>query len=142
MLKLTAIGNLGKNPEMRYTPAGEAVTSFSIATTRKWTSNNGQSNKETTWLRISVWGKLAENCNQYLTKGNKVYIEGRLNVDPKSGGPKMFTRQDGTLGTAFEVTANIVEFLTPKGDGSDADETDADQATGTPEVTGDQEIPF
>lgn len=116
------IGNLGRDPEMRYTPNGQAVTSFSVATSRQYTSNNGQMVKETTWFRISVWGKQAETCNQYLHKGSKVLIEGRLNPDPSTGGPRIWNRQDGTPGASFEVTANVVRFLTPKGEAGEGGE--------------------
>src|SRR3972149_11971043 len=80
------VGNLGKDPEMRYTPSGQAVTSFSVATSRQYTGQNGQKVKETIWFRVSAWGKQAETCNQYLRKGSKVLVEGRLTPDPGSGG--------------------------------------------------------
>ncbi len=70
------VGNLGKDPEMRYTPSGQAVTSFSVATSRKYTSSNGEQVNETIWFRVSAWGKQAEVCNQYLKKGSKVLVEG------------------------------------------------------------------
>src|ERR1700690_3963596 len=69
------VGNLGKDPEMRYTPSGQAVTSFSVASNRSWTDSNGQKQTEVIWFRISAWGKQAEICNQYLKKGSKVLIE-------------------------------------------------------------------
>ena len=70
------VGNLGKDPEMRYTPSGQAVTSFPVATNRQYTTGSGEQVKETIWFRISTWGKTAETCNQYLKKGSKVLIEG------------------------------------------------------------------
>jgi single-strand DNA-binding protein len=111
------VGNLGKDPEMRYTPSGQAVTSFNVATNRQYTGSDGNMVKETIWFRISVWGKQAESCSQYLKKGSKVLIEGRLNADPQTGGPKIWTRQDGSAGSSFEVTANTVRFLSSRGDG-------------------------
>ena len=81
------VGNLGKDPEMRYTPSGQAVTSFSVASNRSWTDSNGQKQTEVIWFRISAWGKQAEICNQYLKKGSKVLIEGRLTPDKSTGGP-------------------------------------------------------
>jgi single-strand DNA-binding protein len=122
---------------MRYTPNGQAVTSFSIATDRRWTDSSGAKQKETAWFRVSGWGKQAESSNQYLKKGSQVIIEGRLNVDPKTGGPRMFNRQDGTAGTSFEVTANTVRFLSTK----------AETGGETPEAAGEgetseDEIPF
>lgn len=111
---LILIGNLGADPEMRYTPSGQAVTNFNVASNRKYTTSDGNPVKETTWFRISTWGKTAENCNQYLKKGSKVLVEGRLNPDPTTGGPRVFTRQDGTSGATFEVTAQTVRFLSTR----------------------------
>ena len=108
---LIIVGHIGKDPEMRYTPAGQAVTNFSVATNRQYTGSNGEQVKETNWFRVSVWGKTAENCNQYLHKGSLVLVEGRLVCDPKTGSPRLYTRQDGSPGTAFEVSANTVRFL-------------------------------
>lgn len=105
------VGNVGKDPEMRYTPSGQAVTSFSVATNRKYTAGNGEQVSETIWFRISTWGKTAEICNQYVKKGSKVLIEGRLTPDKTTGGPRIYSRQDGTAGSSFEVTATTVRFL-------------------------------
>ncbi len=110
------VGNLGKDPEMRYTPSGQAVTSFSVATSRKYTSSNGEQVNETIWFRVSAWGKQAEICNQYLKKGSKVLVEGRLTPDKNTGGPRIWQRQDGTSGASFEVTAQTVRFLSSRGD--------------------------
>ena len=109
-VKVTTIGNLGRDPEMRYTQSGQAVTSFSIAATRKWNGGDGQKREETTWLRCSAWGKLAEVCAEYLHKGDQVYIEGRLQVDG-NGNPRTFERNDGTTGATFELTVESVQFL-------------------------------
>ena len=105
------VGNLGKDPEMRYTPSGQAVTNFRVATNRQYTGGDGQLVKESIWFRVSTWGKLAETCNQYLKRGRSVLIEGRLTPDKDTGGPRIWTRQDGTAGASFEVTANTVRFL-------------------------------
>ena len=104
--KLIIIGNLGSNPEQRFTPSGDPVTSFSVATSRKI---KGES--ETTWFRVSVWGKQAESCNTYLHKGSKVLVEGRLKAEPN-----VYQRKDGTWASSYEVTADTVRFLTPKGE--------------------------
>jgi single-strand DNA-binding protein len=104
---------------MRYTPSGQAVTSFSVATNRQYTSNNGQQVKETIWFRVSAWGKQAEVCNQYLRKGMKVLVEGRLTADPATGGPRIWQKQDGSAGASFEVTANTVRFLSSRGEGGE-----------------------
>lgn len=108
---LIIVGNLGKDPEMRYTPAGQAVTSFSVASSRQYTAGNGEQVKETIWFRVSVWGKMAEICNQYLKKGAKVLVEGRLSPDKNTGGPRVWQTSDGKPASNFEVTANTVRFL-------------------------------
>ena len=116
--KLIIVGNLGSDPEMRYLPNGTAVTSFSVATSRRWNdSQTGQPVEETTWLKVSVWGKQAETCNQYLAKGRKVLVEGTLTCDPQTGGPKLFTKRDGTAGAAFELRADNVKFLSGRDEG-------------------------
>ena len=112
------VGNVGKEPEMRYTPSGQAVTSFSLASNRSYTGQNGQQVKETAWFKVSVWAKQAETVSQYVHKGSKVLVEGRLTVDPATGGPRIWNRQDGTPGTSFEVTASTVRFLSSKGEGA------------------------
>ena len=114
---LIIVGNLGRDPEMRYTPSGQPVTSFSVATSRQYTGNNGQVVKETIWFKVTAWGKQAEVCNQYLKKGSKVLIEGRLTPDPNTGSPRIWTRQDGTAGASFEVTASTVRFLSSRDEG-------------------------
>lgn len=108
---LTIVGNVGKDPEMRYTPSGQAVTSFSVATNRQYTAGNGELVKETTWFRVSVWGKLAEACNQYLKRGSKVLVEGRLTPDKATGGPRVYDKQDGGYGASYEITGSTVRFL-------------------------------
>lgn len=112
--KIQIIGNLGRDPEMRMTDSGQSVTSFSVATTNQYTSKSGELVKETTWFRVSAWGKQAEVCNTYLKKGSKVFVEGRLSSDKSTGGPRVFTKQDGTSSASFEITADTVRFLSPK----------------------------
>jgi single-strand DNA-binding protein len=113
---IIVVGNLGRDPEMRFTPSGQAVTNFSVATSRQYTGNDGQLVKETIWFRVSTWGKQAETCNQFLRKGSKVLIEGRLVPDKETGGPKVFTRQDGTTGSSYEISASTVRFLSSRGE--------------------------
>ncbi len=110
------VGNLGRDPEMRYTPSGQPVTNFNVATNRQYTDSNGQQVKETIWFRVSTWGKQAETCNQYLKKGSKVLVEGRLVPDPATGGPRIYKKQDGTTGSSFEINASTVRFLTSRGE--------------------------
>jgi len=107
---LIIVGNLGSDPVMRY--AGEnPVTTLSVASNRQYTSN-GEKVKETTWFKVSVWGKQAESCNTYLKKGSSVLVEGELSPDKETGNPKTFTRSDGSTGASFDVTARTVRFLT------------------------------
>jgi single-strand DNA-binding protein len=117
---ITVIGRLGRDPEMRYLPNGDPVTSFSIATDRAYNDKSGQKVKETTWFRVSVFGKQAETSNQFLSKGKMVLVEGRLKPDLKTGGPPTFTKQDGSMGTSFEIVAQTVRFLSPKDEGAQA----------------------
>jgi single-strand DNA-binding protein len=137
---LIIVGNVGKDPEMRYTPSGQAVTSFSVATNRQYTASNGEQVKETIWFRVSAWGKQAEICNQYLRKGSKVLIEGRLTPDKNTGGPRIWSRQDGTAGASFEVTASTVRFLSSRGEGEGGPVAGGDM--GMAEMPPEDDIPF
>ena len=109
--KIIIAGNLGRDPEMRYTPSGQAVTNFSVATNRQYTASDGQLVKETTWFRISAWGRLAETCNQFLTKGKRAYVEGSLRTRNWEG-------QDGQKRSRTEIVANRVIFLDRAGSGT------------------------
>ena len=122
------VGNLGRDPEMRYAPNGNAVTSMSVASNRTYNDSNGERVKETTWVRVSVWGKQAESVNTYLKKGSSVLVEGELRPDKETGNPRTFTRSDGTTGASYEVTARTVRFLSSRG-GSDSvsDSSGADE---------------
>ncbi len=138
--QIVIVGNLGRDPEMRYTPSGTPVTSFNIATNRKYTGSDGQPVKETTWFRISVFGKQAEACAQYLKKGSAALVEGRLTPDLQSGGPRIYQRQDGTSGANFDVFANTVRFLSSRGEAG----APGQEAGGVEEAPagGEEEIPF
>ena len=102
--KIMVIGNLGTDPEMRYTPSGSAVTNFSLATNRSYTTSDGERREETEWFRIVAWNQLAEQVNQYLSKGRKAYVEGRLRSSSWEG-------QDGQTRFRNEIIANTVLFL-------------------------------
>ena len=102
--KVILIGNVGTEPEMRYTSGGNPVTSFSVATNRRYTDANGETKEETEWFKVIAWRKLAEQCNQFLAKGRRVYVEGRLRIRNWEG-------QDGQKRIAVEVIANRVIFL-------------------------------
>jgi single-strand DNA-binding protein len=113
--KVILIGNLGRDPEMRYTQGGQAVTNFTIATTENWTDKtSGQKQEKTEWHRIVAWGKTGELCAQYLAKGRSVYIEGRLQT-------REWEDKEGIKRYTTEVTANNVQFLGgPRSEGSGA----------------------
>ena len=102
--KVMVIGNLGADPEMRYTPNGSAVTEFRIASNRRYTTRDGEARDETEWFRVITWNKLAEICSQYLQKGRQVYVEGRLQTRSWEG-------QDGVTRYTTEVIAQEVKFL-------------------------------
>jgi single-strand DNA-binding protein len=102
--KVILIGNLGKDPELRYTPGGQPTASFSLATTEKWTDKNGQKQERTEWHNIVVWGKQAENVNQYLKKGRSAYVEGRINT-------RSWDDRDGNKKYRTEIVANQIQFL-------------------------------
>lgn len=129
---LLVVGNVGKEPEMRYTPSGQAVTTFSVATNRQYTDSGGEQIKETVWFRVTTWGKQAEVNNQYVKKGMKILVEGRLEPDKSTGGPRVFEKKDGSHGATFEVTASVVRFL------SSAD----GESHGAPVSPVDEDIPF
>jgi len=139
MDKITLIGNLGKDPDMRYTADGTPVTNFSVASNRSWTGKDGEKHEQTVWYRVSVWRRMAEVCNQYLSKGRQVYIEGQLRVDPETGGPRIYQRNDGSYGASYEVTAQTVQFLGGRNGGSGDGGGDTDEAAPEDET---EEIPF
>ena len=102
--KMIAIGNVGRDPEMRYTPNGNAVTSFSVATGRTYTTREGERREETEWFTVTAWSRLAETCNQYVVKGMRVYVEGRLKSSSWVG-------NDGQTRFRNEIIANEIKFL-------------------------------
>ena len=104
MNKIIVIGNLGREPEMRYTPNGQSVTSFSVASNRKYTTAAGEQREETEWFNVSAWGRHAELCNQYLTKGQQVYVEGRLHS-------RTYETRDGQTRFVNEINLTDVQFL-------------------------------
>lgn len=102
--KIMIIGNVGTDPEMRFTPTGNSVTSFRVATSRMYTASDGERKQETEWFTVVAWKKLAESCNQFLTKGQRVYVEGNVRTRNWEG-------RDGQKRTTVEVIANRVLFL-------------------------------
>jgi len=122
------VGHLGRDPEMRYTPDGTPVTSFNIATTRKWTNAEGQQQEKTTWFRVTTWRKLAETCNQYLSKGRLVLVTGDIDVSAWND------KTSGEARATLELQARTVRFLSPKGEKAKVAEEGAPEA--------EEEIPF
>jgi len=102
--KVMIIGRLGRDPEMRYTASGRPVTTFSVATSRSWNTSDGERRSETEWFNVVAWGSLAEICNQYLTKGQQVYIEGRLQS-------RNWEDSEGKRHTSVEIVANEMIML-------------------------------
>jgi len=130
--KMIAIGNLGSEPEMRFTPNGRPVTSFNVATNWRYTTAEGERKEETEWFSIVTWGKLAEQCNQFLTKGRLVYVEGRLRMHSWEG-------QDGQRRSKNEIIASRVSFLDRQA-GAPLPGEKVDE--GGVEELGPEEIPF
>jgi len=106
--KIIVVGNLGRDPELRYTPQGDAVCDFSIATNEKKRDKGGELQNITTWFKVTLWGRQAENASKYLTKGSSVYIEGRLRVEE-------WTDRDGKLRQSLEVNGTDMQFISGGG---------------------------
>ena len=104
--QINVIGNLGNDPELRYTQEGKAILTFSVANQQTY---KGQ--KQTTWFHVSVFDKLAENLSKFAQKGTKVYVSGKLNSDPATGSPRIYQKKDGSAGATFEIIAATVECL-------------------------------
>ena len=135
--KVILIGNLGRDPELRYTKSGQAVANFSIATNDRWTDKQGQQQERTEWHRIVTWGKTAELCAQYLSKGRSAYIEGALQT-------REYEDKEGIKRYTTEVVAQRVQFLGGRGEGQGAG-TGADQpepASGGAGSAPPDDIPF
>ncbi|MBI2872346.1 MAG: single-stranded DNA-binding protein [Chloroflexi bacterium] len=126
--KVMIIGNLGTDPEMRYTPNGNAVTSFRLAASRAYTTQDGERREETEWFTVVAWNQLAERCNQFLVKGRQAYVEGRLHSHQWQG-------QDGQVRFRNEIIANRVLFL-DRQQAAQAQETEDASAAGS------EELPF
>ncbi len=128
--RVVIVGNLGSDPEMRFTPSGVPVTSFSVAVNRRWTNSNGEPQEKTTWFRVTAWRKLAELCNQYLSKGRLVLVEGEVEANA-------WADSQGNPRATLELTARNVRFL-----GGRSSQADVPSA---PEQGGDfigEDIPF
>lgn len=131
--KVMVIGNLGTDPEMRFTPSGKPVTSFRIATTRTYMSPEGERRQETEWFSVVTWNKLAETCNQFLAKGRRAYVEGRIRTHSWEG-------QDGQRRFRTEIVANRVIFLDRPGVAPLPEEGEGEELQ--PEELQPEELPF
>lgn len=117
--KVMIIGNLGRDPEMRYTPSGRPVTTFSVATSRSWNTADGDKRVETEWFNVVAWSSLAEICKQHLTKGQQVYIEGRLQT-------RHWDDAEGNKHTSVEIVANEMIILGERRDSSESTPSETD----------------
>lgn len=109
MNKIIVIGHLGRDPEMRYTPNGQSVTTFSVASSRRYTTADGERREETEWFNVSAWGRLADISSQYLTKGQQVYVEGRLKSRTYQG-------QDGQTRVSLDINLTEMQMLGRRGE--------------------------
>jgi single-strand DNA-binding protein len=123
MIKVSLIGNLGSDPELRYTAAGKAVCSLSVAVQVGWGEN-----KKTQWWRCTLWDKQAETAAKYLKKGTKVWLDGEPTADKETGNPRTYTRTDGTVASSWEMSVRSIEYLS-KIEHEVTDETQADTVT-------------
>lgn len=132
--KVMIIGHLGRDPEMRYTPSGRPVTTFTVAVSRSWNSADGERHSETEWFNIVAWGNLAEICKQYLVKGQQVFIEGRLQT-------RRWDDKEGAKHTSVEIVANEMMML---GDRRDANNhgQDSEAAPAEDVAASEDEFPF
>lgn len=135
--KVILIGNLGADPELRYTSGGSAVADLRVATSRRWTGKDGSTQEDTQWHRVVVWGKQAETCKEYLTKGRQIYVEGRLQT-------RQWEDRDGNKRYTTEVVAETVKFLGGGGRGAaaGAGEPPPPGDGDAPPQFGDDDIPF
>ncbi len=138
--QITLIGNLGQDPEMRYAPSGDPVTNFSVATSRGWTGEDGQRQERTVWFRVNTWRRLAENCNQYLSKGRRVLVVGELEE------PYVWTDESGNARASLQVRARNVQFLSSRAEageqpGGQPSYSDGESAP-SPDAGSDVDVPF
>jgi single-strand DNA-binding protein len=138
--QITLVGNLGRDPEMRYAPSGSPVTNFSVATSRGWTGEDGQRQEKTVWFRVAAWQRLAETCNQYLSKGSRVMVVGEVEE------PYVWTDESGNSRASLQVRARTVQFLSSRaeaGEQSDGQPVYADgENAPSPDAGSDVDVPF
>ena len=133
--KVMIIGHLGRDPEMRYTPSGRPVTTFSVATSRSWNTSDGERRSDTEWFNVVSWGSLAEICKQYLSKGQQVYIEGRLQT-------RRWEDDDGNKRTTVEIVAKEMIMLGDRKKKPDKDEVEQEKELTENGIEEEDEFPF
>jgi single-strand DNA-binding protein len=133
--KVMIIGHLGRDPEMRYTPSGRPVTTFSVAVSRTWNTVDGERHSETEWFNIVAWGNLAEICKQYLHKGQQVYIEGRLQT-------RHWEDKEGQKRTSVEVVANEMMMLGDRRDKHESVGSQSKEVNQSESESDEDEFPF
>ena len=137
--KVMIIGNLGRDPELRFTGGGDPVCNFSVATTESWRDKSGEKQERTTWHRVTVWGKQAEPCAEHLKKGRPVYVEGRIQQ-------REYEDRDGNKKQTTEIVAERVQFLGSRGDGdggpSESERYRGKQSADETQTLDDTDIPF
>ena len=138
--KIILVGNLGRDPEMRYLSDGTPVTYFPMATNRKWKNPDGSQGEETAWFRVSAWRRQAEIAAEYLTKGRQVMVEGQLTPDRETGGPRLWTGQDGVTRASYEVRADRIVLLSGRGEAGGPSEDMASEGPGG--YAEEEDIPF
>jgi single-strand DNA-binding protein len=133
--KIIIVGNVGRDAEMRYTPTGVPVTSFSVAVNRRWTSASGEQQEKTTWFRVICWRKLAETTGQYVKKGMKILVEGEVEA-------QAYVDREGTARSTLELTANNFRFLGSRADAGEGGAPGAPGSTGEDFPVHEDDIPF
>ncbi len=133
--RVVIVGNLGRDPELRYTASGTPVANFPVATNRRWTDNEGEQQEETTWFRVSVWGRQAEACNQYLEKGRLVLCDGQIRTS-------QYEDQQGITRYSWELRAASVKFLSAPGERGTVPAMDSDFPQADSDVLSEEDIPF
>jgi single-strand DNA-binding protein len=133
--RIILVGNLGRDPELRYTPQGTPVCNFTIATNERRKERTGELQDVTTWFRVTLWGRQAETASQYLSKGRPVYIEGRLRVEE-------WTDRDGKSRYTLEVTATDMQFIGTRGEDPPPAKSTSDEGLESGPAPSDDEIPF
>jgi single-strand DNA-binding protein len=133
--KVILVGNLGSDPELRYTPSGKAVATFNLATHEKWTGKDGEKSERTEWHRIVAWDRLGEICGEYLHKGSQIYIEGRLQT-------RSWEDREGNKRYTTEIVAQTMQMLGSSGKGGTAKSTEESFPTEQPITVPEDDIPF